>query len=367
MLKLGRRTVAAIVLALAVVPPVQSHLLNMTEAQLSVDSQSGQVTLLLHIDLLRTVGSPQAYLSLAQTLPHEAYRQAELWQKLGAAIQLKQANHTIPLKFEAARPPDPFDAAAFEDPFSWPRLWVTFSGEGYRADQTLQATFTAGFIFEEPIALTVDDGTHRMSRWLITHQPSPMFHGSTPAPHPTWTARLQPFANALQAGFVHIFPAGFDHLMFVLAVLLVCGTLRHTAILVTAFTLGHSLSLAVAGFKLVTVPSEIVEPLILVSISIYAWAAWRYTQNHTPAHIWPVAGFGLLHGLGFASAFASLQWADAPLTVLAGFNIGIELAQLLFVAVCWPLLKRFSAQLHKPLAGLLFVTPLLLLGAGLLK
>jgi hydrogenase/urease accessory protein HupE len=233
--------------------------------------------------------------------------------------------------------------------------------KSYNPDLPIQLTFARDFVFEEPIALTIDNGTERLSRWLVTDQPSPPFAATATAGASTVSkpAGAQDYLSTLRAGFSHILPGGFDHLMFVLTMLLLCRSLAQTAMLVTAFTIGHSLSLAVAGFRLVSVPATIVEPLILLSICVYALLALRDAQGTFAHHYLAVSGVGLLHGLGFAAAFTKLAWTEAPVPHLVSFNLGIEIAQLLFVFAAYPLLARYGPYLRKPLAGVLTVLPLL--------
>lgn len=337
------------------------HLLNMTEAQLQLDPASGSIAIELRIDLLRTAGTPEAYLQLAQNLQADKY--LAIWRSLSDAILIEQDGVRLPLEFIEATPPEPFDQGAFSDPFVWPRLWVSLSARNYQPKRPMTVLFTQQFLFEEPIAITITDGTHRLSRWLVTDQRSPEFLGSSETSSAaTTTDSVAPFLNTLRAGFTHILPYGWDHLLFVLAVLLMCTTLKQTVIGVTAFTIGHSISLAIAGFKLISVPSAVVEPLILLSISFYALRARsvRGRANETalvPA-LWPVGLIGLLHGLGFASAFSALGWAGSPVVHLLGFNIGIELAQLLFVAFAYVGIQRLSPANIQRLTLVLIVLPL---------
>ena len=361
-------TCGMLLLACFASPAVSAHLLNMTEARLQLDPDTHSGTLKLQIDLLRSVGSTQAYLALAQDIDNSAYD--SIWTALSQAIYLQQGQQRINLTFQSAAPPSPLIAEAFSNPLQWPRVWVTLVTDQYNPQLPLQITFSSAFIFEEPVAITISEGDTRMSRWLIANQPSPVFVGpaasnTEPTPDKSWLAVLQPYLNSLQTGFLHILPAGIDHLMFVLAMLLTCRTVRQTVILVTAFTVGHSLSLAIAGFKLVTIPSLIVEPLILLSISLYALQALRHKGSQPNYQFVLVLGIGLVHGLGFAAAFSQLQWTHSPALHLFAFNLGIELAQLIFVGAAYPLLKRF--ELHHAIARLLILAPMVYLAIVLLQ
>ena len=134
-------------------------------------------------------------------------------------------------------------------------------------------------------------------------------------------------------GFEHIL-SGLDHLLFVLAlVLLVHGTRRLLAT-VTAFTVGHSVTLSLAVLGFVRFPAGLVELGIAASIVVLAAEAVRPGAWALRRRPWVIAGaFGLLHGLGFAGALAraGLPIDEIPLALFA-FNVGIEVGQLLFVA-----------------------------------
>jgi len=152
-------------------------------------------------------------------------------------------------------------------------------------------------------------------------------------------------------GIGHILE-GIDHLLFVLGLLLIVSTphLRVMPLIqtVTAFTIAHSLTLGLATLGFVDVPSRPVEAAIALSIVFLAMEVVRGWQGHeslTHRQPWLVAfGFGLLHGLGFAGALADvgLPQAEIPIALLF-FNVGVELGQLLFVAVVlagrWLLLR----------------------------
>lgn len=136
-------------------------------------------------------------------------------------------------------------------------------------------------------------------------------------------------------GVEHIL-TGFDHLLFVLGLVMLVKGGRRLLWTVTAFTLGHSVTLALAVLGVVHVPQAPTEAGIALSIYILAvQLAPRRAQTPPPMarYPWLMAGpFGLLHGLGFAGALAGVGLPDGeiPLALFA-FNVGIELGQLLFV------------------------------------
>jgi hypothetical protein len=142
-------------------------------------------------------------------------------------------------------------------------------------------------------------------------------------------------ATYLRLGVEHIL-LGFDHLLFVLGLLLLTG--RRTRVLVatiTSFTAAHSVTLVLATLGVLHVPAAPVEATIALSIVFVAREALRPAGSLAAAHPWAVAlPFGLLHGLGFAGALAGvgLPAGEVP-WALAAFNVGVELGQLAFVAV----------------------------------
>lgn len=158
---------------------------------------------------------------------------------------------------------------------------------------------------------------------------------------------------------VHHIAIGPDHILFVLGLLLLGGSLRRLLRVVTAFTIAHSLTLSLAALGLVRVPGRLVEPIIALSIVFVAVETLRARGAKRDVRAWLAFTFGLVHGFGFASVLAqfglpreSLGWA------LAGFNIGVELGQggiVLAVAPALAWLARRSAPAHARLVTALAV------------
>jgi hydrogenase/urease accessory protein HupE len=137
-------------------------------------------------------------------------------------------------------------------------------------------------------------------------------------------------------GIEHIL-LGYDHLMFVLALILIVRSIKVLLWTVTAFTVAHSITLALATLGVVYVPGPPVEAAIALSIVLLASEILRLRRGQpslTARWPWIVAfSFGLLHGFGFASALADigLPHGDVPLALFA-FNVGVEIGQLMFIA-----------------------------------
>jgi hydrogenase/urease accessory protein HupE len=190
------------------------------------------------------------------------------------------------------------------------------------------------------------DGTVQLERILPV---SPSFVGR-PSP-----GRLEVVTTYTILGIEHIL-SGFDHLLFVLAlVLLVQGT-RRLLITITAFTAAHSLTLAGATLGWVQVPGPPVEASIALSIVFVASEIVHTRQGRysvTQHYPWVVAfTFGLLHGFGFAGALAEvgLPQSSIPIALLF-FNVGVEIGQLLFVGAVLAVIAlgwRAGQQLRSP-------------------
>jgi hydrogenase/urease accessory protein HupE len=168
---------------------------------------------------------------------------------------------------------------------------------------------------------------------------------------PAREGALSVIAGYGRLGVEHIL-TGFDHLLFVLGLVLLVGGGRRLLGTVTAFTLGHSVTLALAILGVVRVPQPPIEAGIAVSIYVLAVElAPRASRKLSLLERapWLAAGlFGLLHGLGFAGALAQvgLPQGEIPLALFA-FNVGIEAGQLVFVAVAlgaWAALRALPVR-----------------------
>ena len=135
-------------------------------------------------------------------------------------------------------------------------------------------------------------------------------------------------SSYLNAGFLHIVPKGLDHVLFILGVFLITMRLRPLLIQITMFTVAHSLTLSLGVLGYVNIPPQVVEPLIALSIAYVAFenlASDRLSRFRLPV----IFGFGLLHGLGFASVLAEFGLPEGLyFAALFWFNVGVEFAQI---------------------------------------
>lgn len=187
-----------------------------------------------------------------------------------------------------------------------------------------------------------DDGTTQVARLL----PSTPSFSVEDAPHPLEVARTY-----LVLGIEHIL-GGIDHLLFVLALLLIVKGLRRVVATITAFTIAHSITLALATVGLLRLPGPPVEATIALSIVFVAAEIVRIAQGKpgiTARWPWAVAfTFGLLHGLGFAGALSEIGVPQNAIPVaLFFFNAGVEIGQLIFVGV-FSILALLAARINIP-------------------
>lgn len=139
-------------------------------------------------------------------------------------------------------------------------------------------------------------------------------------------------------------PKGIDHVLFILALIFTGGSFIQTIKSITGFTIGHALSLLVSIFGLVSVPASLIEPAIALSI-VYV-AATAFLSRRPQSKFWPAALFGIVHGFGFAATLTSLKLPfGKTLEALIGFNLGVEMGQLIIFMMIIPLLlliKKYS-------------------------
>jgi hypothetical protein len=143
------------------------------------------------------------------------------------------------------------------------------------------------------------------------------------------------FTSYLKLGFEHILdPNGLDHVLFilVLTVPFFLKDWKKVVLLATAFTIGHSLTLALASSNIIKVNSAMVEILIAVTIFITAvFNIVEVNKNKVSVKYATALIFGLIHGMGFSNFFKTILGKDEILLPLFAFNIGVELAQIVIV------------------------------------
>jgi len=185
------------------------------------------------------------------------------------------------------------------------------------ADEAIEGYFV--------LALRNEGQAEARTQWLEsfkTSEPFPLDRAVVPS------SRWNIIRQYLLLGFTHILPKGLDHVLFVLGIFLLAVRLRPVLWQVTAFTLAHTITLALTIYVVVSLPSTIVEPLIALSI-VYVAIENVFTDR---LHAWRplvVFCFGLLHGMGFAGVLREIGLPRSEFVpALLAFNIGVELGQL---------------------------------------
>jgi hypothetical protein len=164
---------------------------------------------------------------------------------------------------------------------------------------------------------------------------------SAPPPPPT---RLQIAFRYLALGFTHIVPHGFDHMLFVLGIFLLSRRPREVLAQVSAFTIAHSITLALSVYGMLSVSPAVVEPLIAIS-SAYVAIENLVVSELRPWRAALVFSFGLLHGMGFAGALKELGLPRSEfLTALVTFNVGVEAGQLAVIGAAFLLVGWYCSR-----------------------
>ncbi|MEP7309885.1 MAG: HupE/UreJ family protein [Acidobacteriota bacterium] len=165
------------------------------------------------------------------------------------------------------------------------------------------------------------------------------------------------------AGVSHIV-IGPDHLLFLIGLLLLGGTVRQFALIVSSFTLAHSLTLSLAAFNVISSPPRIIEPAIALSI-VYVGADNLLARGGRDMRVWIAFAFGFIHGLGFANVLREL---DLPVRALrwslVSFSTGLQIGQLVVVAAIGWLLGAVRSRSESLGRQVVFAGSLVVMAAG---
>lgn len=154
------------------------------------------------------------------------------------------------------------------------------------------------------------------------------------------------FFDFLKLGIEHIV-TGYDHLLFLFALLIVTHSIWPAISIITFFTIAHSITLALAGLNLIELPSSFVEPFIAATI-MYVALENLLRGDHPKGRHWLTFGFGLIHGFGFASVLREMDISSGDsgiLLPLLSFNLGIEIGQISVAIVILPIIWQLNNRL----------------------
>ncbi len=267
-----------------------------------------------------------------RNLPPEVLRQKfSLFEKeLYKEIELKFDGKKVPLRITEVTIPERGYPKV-------PRIsLIVFEGDIDTSVKSLSWYYPARFSDNAARVRQVDTENERWHwsswQWLRKDQPSKEFSLEEVFTEP---ATSEVIADYMAAGFEHIIPKGLDHILFILGIFLLSTQLMPLVKQATMFTLAHSITLSLAMFNVVNLPASIVEPLIALSI---AYIGFENILAHKlkNSRLVLVFGFGLLHGLGFASVLADFGMPEsAYATALIGFNLGVEFGQLAILTAAY--------------------------------
>lgn len=245
-----------------------------------------------------------------------------LWKKPASSGKPMAISAVLPEKCDQAKPPQ-----------------TVWDGSAYLARWTARCAdgIEGGEIRIDGLDRTSTDVLVRFDFADNTVESRRLTPGDSSFTVPAIPSRLEVVRTYLILGFEHILD-GIDHLMFVLALLILVKDVRRLIVTVTAFTLAHSLTLVGATLGLIQIPGPPVEAVIALSIMFVASEIMHSRSGKTGlTEKWPwvVAFiFGLLHGFGFAGALAQIGLPQSSIpTALLFFNVGVEIGQLFFI-VC---------------------------------
>jgi hydrogenase/urease accessory protein HupE len=167
----------------------------------------------------------------------------------------------------------------------------------------------------------------------------------------------------IPAGIHHIL-IGPDHLLFLVGLLLLGGSIRKLALVVTSFTVAHSITLSLAALNILTPPARFIEPAIALSI-VYVGADNLLAQNGRDVRAWIAFAFGFIHGFGFANVLREMELPRRALGwSLFSFNFGVEIGQLLVVVAVASAFAALRSRSEWARRRLVFAGSVVVIAAG---
>lgn len=231
-------------------------------------------------------------------------------------------------------------AGSWKDEQGQSYVEVTLRGEGVSPDQALDLKVTV---------LTDLYSSHRNLAEAVTpagRQTMVFEDGGVWRLEPKRTSGWKTGLAFLKLGVEHI-GTGYDHLAFLLGLLLAAPTLASLVGIVTCFTVAHSLTLALATLGVINPPAQAVEMVIALSV---AWVGIENVVTEKVRFRWLLAfAFGLIHGFGFAGILRDMDLARSGIALsLFSFNVGVEVGQIAVICLLWPLTRALLRGAHGP-------------------
>ena len=143
---------------------------------------------------------------------------------------------------------------------------------------------------------------------------------------------------------MHVIPLGFDHILFILSIFFLNSKLKSVVIQCSVFTVAHSLSLGLSTAGFIIPNSTYIEPLIAISI-LFTAIENIVSQKVNPWRLLIIFGFGLIHGLGFATALSEIGIPKNQFfSSLLSFNLGVELGQITIILLAYLLISKWFSD-----------------------
>ncbi|MDG2308531.1 MAG: HupE/UreJ family protein [Candidatus Binatia bacterium] len=326
-MRCGPVTLAVVLLC---APPAAAHQedTSYTRIHLEAEQVTTEATFDLHV-LSRIVEIDRdgdEAISREELLAAAPMAQAYLQDRIGLSLDDGRPDLGTP------QPPVWPDEISSADAIDWPQTLIDFPfvrAIDDHPDLVTLAYSTWPELGSSHTNLTSIEQTGYERLEIVFSQTEPDYDYFTEAPASPWSQ----FSRFVRLGAEHIW-AGLDHVLFLVA-LLVMSRLSQLLQIITAFTVAHSITLALAVLEIVEVPSRLVEAGIAATI---VWVAYQNLRGRGGAHRWRLTfAFGLVHGFGFAGVLRELELpASSLLRSLAGFNIGVELGQVALVTLLFP-------------------------------
>ncbi len=278
-------------------------------------------------------------------------------------LQLTAAGRELAGQVTALTPPAIFttvEKTFFQYSLEYPLAGPPPASVTFRHDMLREFPYSAGQAWDVSYVVRVKrEGSEEVSSWLLRYQqPSELPTGWETAPAQASAAAKvdgwRTFGEYLHHGVMHIL-TGYDHLLFVSALVLATLSFWEMVKVIAAFTAAHTLTLALSVFDIFRLPSAIVEPIIALSIVFIALENVFFPRRaHSRVRLAVAFGFGLIHGLGFAGGLLEAMEGLPAIGIwiaLAAFSVGVEIGHQIVVLPLFGLLALSRARLREGLQG----------------
>lgn len=328
-----------LIVGLSIVATIGAHPVSTTTVSVSVDA-SGRYVATLTADADPLIAKLEAL--SADPLPSEtAMNAAERASRLDALTRSLLRHVTLEFDGQAAKPA--VQPAHVNDAGQ-----ATISLTGVAPAGARAVTWSSSLVYGSyPLAVRAPGG-REVVLWLQARERSePIALAGPDHARAIW--------RGVSLGFTHILPNGIDHILFVVGLFLLSAKPVQLLAQVSAFTLAHSITLGLSLYGVFSLSPRVVEPMIALSVA-YVGVENLMTSKLQPWRVVIVFCFGLLHGLGFAEALASLHLSRPEmLSTLISFNAGVEGGQLTVIAIAaiaMVITARARAEWRRPVAVL---------------